>query len=128
MEELFELFDSFLRNTDSLSGKELSEDVAQLRSLLSLEHMKEGLVEVIGELDVAFLGVREFGKDGEDTVDSFDSGFKLVVDDFLEVSVFSFSLDFEVVQDIVDGGNVVLSLSLVSFGTERAFSQLAKAT
>lgn len=116
VEKLGELFDGFLRDTDGLGSEELGEDSAELDGLLSFHHLEESLVEVAGELDEASWALRELFEEGEDSIDGFNGGVKLIIDDMVEVGVFGLSLDCEILDDSVDGLDVSFSLSLVSFG------------
>jgi len=123
VEESGELFNGFLRNTDGLGGEELSEDGSEFSTSLDLDHLDEGFVDVVGELNETFGTFSQFLEEREDTVDSINSWVELVIDDIDEVSVFSFSLDLEVGEDFTDVGNVFLSLGLVKLGSSEGVFQ-----
>jgi len=116
VEKLGELFDGFFRDTNRLGSEELDEDGTELGGLLGLDHLDEGLVEVVGELDQTGRALGELFKNGEDSVDGFDGGVKFFLNNVCEDGVFSVSLDGEVLDDSVDSLNVSLSLGQISFG------------
>lgn len=96
VEKSGELFNSIFRNTNCLGRKELSIDCTELSTSSELDHLDEGLANVIGELNEAVSTFRQFLEEREDTVNCINSGGELVVNNIEEVSVLSFSLDVKI--------------------------------
>ena len=120
VEEVFELINDI--TTDSTFEvrllEERSNDSTEFRSLVSLNHVSEHLVHVSRKLNKTGTSslLLEVIKNWVDSLDSSDSGVKLVVDESVVGSFLSSSLGIEVIEDGLDGGNVSLSSCEISLG------------
>lgn len=106
--------------TDSvleIGGREQNgDDSSEGVDLVSLDHLGEHLVDVVGELDETNSLGGEISQDGVSTFDGFNGGVEFFVDQSFIRVVFSKSLRSQTGEDFLDGRDVVSGFFQISLG------------